>query len=42
MKNILFSVNYAVFINVSPVQAALGARSLVFSRSSRPLMRNAG
>ena len=33
MKNILFSVNYAVFINVSPVQAALGAR---------PLLRNAG
>ena len=35
MKNILFSVNYAVFINVSPVQAALGARSLVFSPSAR-------
>ena len=35
MKNKLFLSTYAIFPKVSPVQTALGARSLVFSPSAR-------
>ena len=35
MKNIFFSVIYAIFSKVSPQPTALGAPSLVFSPSAR-------